>query len=113
MGAQPHSSSEEKRLRNGMAQVWRGCVPAADIHLVGRRGKGDKNPLFIFAELWSLEAARAFGNNLDRKTLRQEFIMVWSTWIGDAPVGLWSCALLTEALEVASSKDWKGLMQSH
>ncbi len=44
-------------------------------------------------------------------TLRQEFITIWSTWIGDKLVGLWSCALLTEALEVVSSKAWKGLME--
>ena len=106
-----HSSSEEERLRNVMAQVWRGCVLAADIQFVGRRDKGDKNPLFIYAEFSSLEAARDFGTNLDRKTFRQEFITIWSTWIGDKPVGLWSCALLTEALEVVSSKDWKGLME--
>jgi hypothetical protein len=106
-----HSSSEEERLRNVMAHVWRGCVLAADIQFVGRRDKGDKNPLFIYAEFSSLDAARAFGINLDRKTFRQEFITIWSTWIGDKPVGLWSCALLTEALEVVSSKDWKGLME--
>ena len=31
--------------------------------------------------------------------------------MGDRPVHLWSCALLTEALEVVPFKAWKGLME--
>ncbi len=62
-----HSSSEEERLRNVMAQVWRVCVQAEDIRFVGRRDKGDKNPLFIYAGFSSLEAARAFWDQSGQK----------------------------------------------
>ena len=105
-----HSASEEEMLRRGMAQVWRVCVQTSDIHFVGRRDKGDKNPLFVYAEFSSLEAARAFGANLDIRSFHPEFIAMWSRWMGDGPVSLWSCALLTEALEGAPTKTWKGLM---
>ena len=106
-----HSASEEELLRRGIAQVWRVSVQTSDVHFVGRRDKGDKNPLFIYAEFSSLEAARAFGANLDSRTFHPEFIAMWSRWIGDGPVNLWSCALLTEALEGAPTKTWKGLME--
>ena len=106
-----HSSSEEERLRRAVSSVWRGCVQAADIHFVGKRDKGDKNPIFLYVEFSSLEAARTFGTNLDSRSFRSEFIGFWNTWIGDRPVSLWSCALLTEALEVVSFKAWRGLME--
>jgi hypothetical protein len=93
-----------------MAHVWRLCVQTSDIHFVGRLDKGDKNPLFIYAEFSSLEAARDFGAKLDSRSFHQEFIAMWLRWIGDGPVRLWSCALLTEALEGAPTKVWKGLM---
>jgi hypothetical protein len=106
-----HSSSEEERLRRVVSDVWRGCVQAADVHFVGKRDKGDKNPMFLYIEFPSLDAARAFGANLDTQAFRAEFITFWNLWLGDKPVNLWSCALLTEALEVVSFKAWRGLME--
>ena len=106
-----HSSSEEERLRRGMAEVWRVCVQAADLHFVGRRDKGDRNPMFIYIEFPGLDAARAFGANLDSKSFRQEFVGFWNNWIGDRPCGVWSCALLMEAMDTVNFKSWKGLME--
>jgi hypothetical protein len=106
-----HSSSEEERLRQEVSIVWRVCVQAADTHFVGKRDKGDKNPMFLFVEFPSLEAARIFGTNLDNRSFRSEFIGFWNTWIGDRPVSFWSCALLTEALEVVQFKAWRGLLE--
>jgi len=106
-----HSSSEEERLRRASSLLWKGCVQAEDIHFVGKRDKGDRNPMFLYIEFPGLEEARTFGANLDRKSFQPALAAFWSRWMGDRPVHLWSCALLTEALEVVPFKNWKGLME--
>ncbi len=108
-----HSSSEEERLLRCMVELWQGCVQAADLHFVGRRDKGDRNSMFIYIEFPGIDEARAFGANLDSKTFRQEFVGLWSNWIGDRPFSVWSCALLMEAMDTVNFKScqWKGLME--
>ena len=106
-----HSSSEEERLRRVSALLWKRSVQAEDIHFVGRRDKGDRNPMFLYVEFPGLAEACAFGATMDSKSFPPELTGFWSTWMGDRPVHLWSCALLTEALEVVSFKAWKGLME--
>ena len=106
-----HSTSEEERLRRVMAGVWRGSVQATDLHFVGRRDKGDRNPMFLYIEFPGIDEARAFGANLDSKTVGPEFIGFWNTWLGDRPVNVWSCSLLMEAMDIVNFKSWKGLME--
>ena len=106
-----HSSSEEERLRRVSSLLWKGCVQAEDIHFVGRRDKGDRNPMFLYVEFPGLAEACAFGATMDSKSLPAALTGFWNTWMGDRPVHLWSCALLTEALEVVPFKAWKGLME--
>jgi hypothetical protein len=105
-----HSTSEEERLRRVMAGVWRGSVQATDLHFVGRRDKGDRNPMFLYIEFPGIDEARAFGANLDSKTVGPEFIGFWNTWLGDRPVNVWSCSLLM-AMDIVNFKSWKGLME--
>ena len=45
-----HSSSEEERLRRVSSLLWKGRVNADDIHFVGKRGKGDRDPMFLHVE---------------------------------------------------------------
>ena len=106
-----HSSSEEERLRRVSSLLWKGCVQAEDIHFVGRRDKGDRNPMFLYVEFPGLAEACAFGATMDNKSLPAPLTGFWNMWMGDRPVHLWSCALLTEALEVVPFKAWKGLME--
>ena len=82
-----HSSSEEERLRRVSALLWKRSVQAEDIHFVGRRDKGDRNPMFLYVEFPGLAKACAFGATMDSKSL------------------------LTEALEVVPFKAWKGLRE--
>ncbi len=56
-----HSSSEEERMRRASSVVWKGCVQAEDVHFVGKRDKGDRNPMFLYIKFPGLEEARNFG----------------------------------------------------
>ena len=105
-----HSSSEEERMRSIASVIWRGCVQAEDVHFVGRRDKGDRNPLFLYVEFPSVVEANAFGSNMDGNTLPAGLVAFWGKWFGRT-VPVWSCAVLTEALEVVLSKAWKGLLE--
>ena len=106
-----HSASEEERLRRASALIWKGCVQAEDIHFVGKRDKGDKNPMFLYIEFPGLEEVRNFGANLDRLSFQPALTAFWDRWMGDRSVPVWSCALLTEALEVVPFKKWKEIME--
>jgi hypothetical protein len=106
-----HSSSEEERLRRASSLLWKGCVQAEDIHFVGKRDKGDRNPMFLYIEFPGLAEARTFGANMDSQSLQPALTAFWNRWMGDKPVSVWSCALLTEALEVVPFKKWRELME--
>lgn len=67
--------------------------------------------MFLYIEFPGLEEARNFGANMDSRSLQPAFTAFWNLWMGDRPVSLWSCALLTEALEVVPFKKWRELME--
>jgi hypothetical protein len=42
---------------------------------------------------------------MDHQSLQPALTAFWNRWMGDQPVSLWSCALLTDALEVVPLKN--------
>ena len=67
--------------------------------------------MLLYVEFLGLEEARAFGSAMDRKSFQPEFTGFWNKCMGGRPVSVWSCALLTEALEAVPFKAWKALME--
>ena len=58
--------------------------------------------MFLYVEFPGLAEACALGATMDSKSLPAALTGFWNTWMGVRPVHLWSCALLTEALEVVT-----------
>jgi hypothetical protein len=104
-----HSAAEEERMRNIASVVWRGCIQAEDVQFVGRRDK-DRSPLFLYVEFPGVDEANALGVAMDRNTLPDGLVALSAKWFGQL-VHVWSCAVLTEALEVVQAKAWKGLLE--
>ena len=104
-----HSAAEEERMRHIASVVLRGCVQAEDVQFVGRRDK-DRSPLFLYIEFPSVVEANAFGSSMDSEMLPAGLVAFSTKWFGRT-VPVWSCAVLTEALEVVPAKAWKGLLE--
>lgn len=106
-----HCTSEEERVRIQFRTLTRGCLGAKDAHFVGRREKGDPNPLFLYLEFPDLVSAQAFGVLSDAKGLNPTFYAFWDLWFPGKAVPFWSCSLLLEAMEMVHTKAWKEAME--